>query len=279
MKDLNIKRNENQGFLVVATLEEAKEAAEYIAKSGMIPKAYQGKPCDVLVAMQMGAELGLKPMQAIQNISMINGRPSLWGDAMLALCMYQVDFIDCIETYDDKTKAAKCLIKHKGKADLERTFSMQEAEQARLLGKDNWRLYPKRMLQMRARGFALRDAFPHVLRGLITAEEAQDYPTEVELKDAGSNVVQPNPTAAQSQADSLADELGASETVETVAEPEVCQTKEELLATLKYMQQNNMINSTWLKDCFDKVKATSPEDLTEHQLEALIKKAEEKLEK
>ncbi len=40
--------------------------------------------------------------------------------------------------------------------------------------------YPKRMLQLRARGFALRDAFPDVLKGLVTAEEAQDYPTQPE---------------------------------------------------------------------------------------------------
>jgi hypothetical protein len=40
------------------------------------------------------------------------------------------------------------------------------------------------MLAMRARGFALRDAFPDVLKGLITAEEAQDYPAEDKPRQA-----------------------------------------------------------------------------------------------
>jgi hypothetical protein len=53
-----------------------------------------------------------------------------------------------------------------------------------------WTQYPRRMLQMRARGFALRDAFPDVLRGLVTAEEAADY-THVEPEPV--RVTQPTP--------------------------------------------------------------------------------------
>jgi hypothetical protein len=73
---------------------------------------------------------------------------------------------------------AVCQTSRKGKdANVVARFSVADAKKAGLWGKQGpWTQYPKRMLQLRARGFALRDAFPDVLRGLVTAEEAQDYP-------------------------------------------------------------------------------------------------------
>jgi hypothetical protein len=74
----------NQGFAPV-TLDEAMRFSEMLSKSQMVPKAYQGKPEDVLVAVQWGKELGLAPLQALQNIACINGKPSVYGDAAMAL--------------------------------------------------------------------------------------------------------------------------------------------------------------------------------------------------
>jgi len=69
--------------------------------------------------------------------------------------------------------------KRKGRKPVETRFSVEDAKRAGLWGKGGpWTAYPKRMLQMRARGFALRDAFPDVLKGMISVEEAQDYPDE-----------------------------------------------------------------------------------------------------
>lgn len=270
MKDLSI-RDENQGFLVVNNLNDAVKASEIISRSNFVPQAYKGQPGDVLVAMQMGAELGLKPMQALQNIAVINGRPSLWGDAMLALCMAQPDFVDCIETYDESTNTAKCVVKRKGKADLERTFSEADARLANLWGRATWKAYPKRMLQMRARGFALRDAFPHYLRGLVSSEEAQDYPEEKKVKQV--NDVEKPAQPAKPQAESLADELGAEP-----VEAEICKSKEELLAEINYFQKNEMVDGEWLRKCAERANADTLEDLNENQLESIVKAVEKKLE-
>jgi hypothetical protein len=71
---------------------------------------------------------------------------------------------------------AYCTIKRKGEEPHTSTFSVEDAKKAGLLGKQGpWTQYPKRMLQMRARGFALRDKFSDALKGLIVKEEAQDY--------------------------------------------------------------------------------------------------------
>jgi hypothetical protein len=79
---------------------------------------------------------------------------------------------------------AVCIAKRRGRTPVTVRFSVEDAKRAGLWGKQGpWTQYPKRMMAMRARGFALRDAFADVLKGLITAEEAQDYPTEQAPRD------------------------------------------------------------------------------------------------
>ena len=157
--------------------EQALTFSDYLADSDMVPKDFKGRPSNCLIAIQWGAELGLKPLQAMQNLAIINGRPSLWGDAVIALARSSplCEFI--IETDDGHT--ATCRVKRRGEPEQSRTFSMDDAKTAGLQGKAGpWTQYPKRMRQMRARAFALRDVFPDVLRGLPIAEEVMDMPTE-----------------------------------------------------------------------------------------------------
>ncbi|NPA64472.1 MAG: recombinase RecT [Epsilonproteobacteria bacterium] len=158
-------------------LKEAMEFAELLSKSSLIPKHFHGRPGDILVAIEWGLEVGLKPMQALNNIAVINGRPSIWGDAALAL----VRSSGLLEYIDERIEGdtAVCRIKRKGEPETIRTFSMEDAERAGLLKKPGpWQQYPKRMLQMRARAWALRDVFPDVLSGIAIAEEAGDIEVE-----------------------------------------------------------------------------------------------------
>ena len=179
MNDIQKKDTANAGFMAVDSIEQAMKVATIIAESNFCPTAMKNKPGDVVVALQMGQELGLKPMQALQNIAIINGRPSLYGDAMLAVCRMAHDFQFINETYDDKSQTAKCVVKRTNEPEVIRTFSAVNAKNAGLWGKAGpWTMYKERMLQMRARGFALRDAFPDMLRGIISDEEARDYPED-----------------------------------------------------------------------------------------------------
>jgi len=170
------------GFsLAPANFEEAKSIAILISESGMVPKDYEGRGDAVLVAIQMGQEVGLQPMQALQNIAVINGRPSIWGDAALAIVMKHPHFIDIIEDFSEDGDMARCTIKRKGRSDVVRTFSKLDADKAGLWSRkapSPWATYPARMLQMRARGFAIRDSFPDAMKGLSVAEESQDIVLE-----------------------------------------------------------------------------------------------------
>ena len=155
--------------------------AQYISSSGLAPKDLD-TPQKVFVAIQMGAEVGMKIMTSLRNIAMINGRPSIWGTACWRWC----PAVGCLRTsrrpFDEETTTATCTIRRVGRpTPIVRTFSRADAETAALWGKTGysgkptpWVTYPKRMLQLRARGFALRDAFPEALGGFTLAEEAQD---------------------------------------------------------------------------------------------------------
>lgn len=164
------------------SIGEAMEMATMLSRSNMVPPCYKNKPEDTLVAMMMGSELGLNPIQALQNIAVINGRPSIYGDALLALVQNHPAFGGINETFDPASNTATCVVWRKGGERHTQTFSQQDATTAGLWGKSGpWKQYPKRMLQMRARGFALRSQFADALAGLITREEAEDMPVERDI--------------------------------------------------------------------------------------------------
>jgi hypothetical protein len=172
----------------ITTFAEAERYAKMIAESDFAPKDYKGKPGNVMIAMQMGFELGLKPSQAIQNIAVVNGRPMVWGDAALALvrgnpeCEYIREWTD--GTIKGGDANAICESK-RGDEIVRREFSIKQAMQAGLIGKQGpWTQYPERMLQMRARGYCLRDAFPDVLKGVYVEGELDGIePEAVEQKE------------------------------------------------------------------------------------------------
>lgn len=173
--------------LTPQSLDEALRFADTLAQSNIVPKDFQGNPGNILVAIQWGMELGLQPMQAMQNIAVINGRPALWGDAVIALVRGSPLCEYIYETDDGET--ATCRVKRRGEEEQVRTFSMADAKMAGLAGKQGpWSQHPKRMRQMRARAFALRDVFPDVLRGMPVAEEVRDM-VHIE-KDMGQAVQQ-----------------------------------------------------------------------------------------
>ena len=158
---------------------ELMKFADMIQNSDLLPPGYKGKPGNIVLAVQMGSEVGLSPMQAIQSIAVINGRPAIWGDGMMGLVRQSPSCENITETItgEGDARIATCIAKRRGADAVTSTFSVADAKRAGLFGKQGpWTQYPDRMLKQRARGFALRDAFADVLKGLKTVEELQDYP-------------------------------------------------------------------------------------------------------
>jgi hypothetical protein len=170
------------GGLALQSFDDAFRFSKMVAASEFAPKDFRGKPESCMLAIQHGSEVGLSPMQSLQSIAVINGRPTIWGDAALALvqsspvCEYVREYTEG----EGDALVAVCEAKRRGyPAPTVVRFSVADAKKAGLWGKAGpWQNYPARMLTLRARGFALRNAFADALRGLITAEEAQDYPQQ-----------------------------------------------------------------------------------------------------
>lgn len=233
---------ENLPSLSPRNYEEAKAFAVTLSKSNFCPKDYKDKPDDILIAAQMGAEVGLGFMQSVQNIAVINGRPSIWGDAMLALCQAS-GLMKFHREYFDKDGTAVCEVARKGDIDAEgkqvvhvSRFSTGDRDKAGLTGKGVHNQYPKRMLQMRARGFALRDKFADVLKGLIAREEAIDITPVAHVELPPDNL----PVEEEPDKESYTtDERQSSSTLKVVASNEVplflraSQIQEQLVADEK----------------------------------------------
>lgn len=162
--------------LVPQSLEEAFRVSQAIAASGMAPKGMD-RPEQVMVAIMAGAELGLPPFQSLQSFAVVNGRPTLWGDGLMAVARAQG--IQARETLDGEGESmvATCSVTRPDTGEIiERSFSVADAKKASLWGKAGpWQQYPRRMLQMRARAWALRDGCADMLRGFQVREEVEDY--------------------------------------------------------------------------------------------------------
>lgn len=173
------------GALAPTNMGEAIQFSEMLASSNMVPKNFQNKPADILVAVQWGSEVGLPPLAALNGIAVINGKPSLYGDAAMSLVVGHPAYGGHEEKLEGEEASCTIVRIVNGKeVPTVRTFSVTDAKKANLMSKPGpWSQYPKRMLAMRARGFAIRDAFPDALKGVITYEEAADMPTDNSIKD------------------------------------------------------------------------------------------------
>lgn len=155
------------------------DVATQLSKSTMVPKHFMNKPMDLFIAMEMGNQLGLPMMQAIQDIAVINGKPSMYGDALLATVQGHHDY-EWIKEQPITDGAGEiigysCSIKRKNHEEHIYSFTKDDAKKAGLLGRPGpWTQYPQRMLQMRARGFGIRNIFADALRGIKPAEEVLD---------------------------------------------------------------------------------------------------------
>lgn len=163
--------------VIPSSVDDVMRIGKIISDGGFAPKG-NDSPQQIIAAIQKGIEVGLSPMAAVQNIAVIGGKPCLWGDAMIALVESSGFLSDIVEEIqgEGENRKAVCTVERKGrKTPTTRTFSVKDAKTAGLWGRNVWAKYPDRMLQMRARGFALRDTFADVLNGLHIREEILDY--------------------------------------------------------------------------------------------------------
>lgn len=174
---------DDRGLLIGSSLEDQFRLATAYCRSGLVPKAFD-TPEKVLLGMQYARELGLQPVTALRQIAIVSSTPHIWGDLPLSLVMRsgKIELIqeaffakDNVEVKESSNVyGAVCRVTRVGlSGEVVRTFTLDDAKKAGLLGKDPWIKYPRRMLQCRARAWALKDLFPDVLNGVGILEYDQ----------------------------------------------------------------------------------------------------------
>lgn len=183
--------------IVPRDIEQAFRLSDAIHQAGMSPYGMDS-PQKIMIAMLAGMEVGLPPMASVQSVAVINNRPCMWGDALIGVvrnsdvCEYVREWIDG----EGDKMVAWCETKRKGETGpVKSSFSVEDAKRAGLwqteariqkrakgggtyeaANDSPWFKYPKRMLQMRARSWCLRDTYADILKGMQVREEVEDYP-------------------------------------------------------------------------------------------------------
>ncbi len=282
MNQLTKVENKTEIFnFAESDMKTCMKMAEMMSISDLVPKDFKQKPGNILLAVQMGSEVGLKPMQALQNVAVINGRPCLWGDAVMAVIQSSGLLESFDETFNKGTMTATCVAKRK---DIEHPytaeFSKEDAEKAGLWSKTGpWKTYPKRMLALRARGFCMRNGFADVLGGFHVAEEIRDLPPEKVVGEKAAEVADMlNVPATEGKAVNSVEEA-TEEAVERGRKAKEAVEKREAEARLasKPVDETTRVQNQTTEEWTDELNSPAVEDaeFTEISVEeSLIEKLE-----
>lgn len=170
--------------IMPASLQDKLEMANIFIRSNLMPRGFD-RPEKIVIALELGHELGLPPLIAIMNIAVINNQPTLKADMMVALALRSGKVADLRITFQGNDDDFGCIVFLKRK-DIESpftsSFTRRDAKVAGLYSKDNWQKYERRMLKHRAIAFCVRDALPEIFSGIYLPEEIEDvyndYPEE-----------------------------------------------------------------------------------------------------
>ena len=219
-------------WLTASNMQQAMQIAEMLAKSTLVPKAYQGQPANVLVAMAYGDAFGMQPLQAMQSVAVVNGMPGLYGDGLLAVCKSSPEWEWMQETIEGEV--ATCTAKRRGEPEVTATFSVADAKRAQLWGKQGpWTQYPQRMLAMRARSFCLRNLYADILRGMRSAEELADTPAEQPAVTVEPVAIEQVPEKPATKAEAVLSKARAKRQPKPAAIPEVIEQPPQDAAELR----------------------------------------------
>lgn len=174
----------NNGSLVPLIPDDAEgvfKVSQYLAKSDLVPKSFGGRPENVFAAIMYGREIGVSAMQALSNIAVVNGRPSVWGELATALVRQSGLCESLTYKFEGTGATLKCIATGKRRGDTDshtETFSMEDAKVAGFDKKDTYLKHPKDMLMWKALHRLFKFLWADVIKGISIREVAEDIPME-----------------------------------------------------------------------------------------------------
>lgn len=201
------------------------EWSKAIAVGSVIPDALRGKPADVLITVLHGLDLGLRPMQALNLVYVVKGRPSLSAEGMRALLQRDGHEFETVESSDTKAVVRG---RRKGTEKWhEASFTIEQAKKAKLAG-DNWEKYAEDMLFARATSRLCKRHFSDVTGGLPSVEELTDSAPAAPVLSLAQAVAQ-----RESKVDTSTGEIIDAEVVDEVAEAAEAERLRQTVASIE----------------------------------------------
>jgi hypothetical protein len=162
------------------TVDQIQTMANAVVKSQL----FGMKTVEQATALMLIAQAeGYHPALAARDYHIIQGRPTLKAETMMARFQQQGGKVDWKTLTDEEVTAT---FSHPSGGSATITWTFDQAKRAGLTGKDNWKNYPRAMLRARVVSEGIRTVFPGVVLGVYTPEEVQDIPTQPKTRDMGT---------------------------------------------------------------------------------------------
>jgi hypothetical protein len=227
----------------VQTLDLSHQLAQRLVCTTLVPKPYQGRPDDAAVAILWGSLIGVNPIESLQNIAVINGTPTIWGDLLVALVKSSGACEYLTTHYDSEKRIATVKTKRRGEPEEMRQFSWEDAKAAGFTAKETYNRHPMRMLSARARSHILRDVYADLLKGFQIREI-----TEEDYQQIISRDVTP-PTVSQTLAHLTATsepEVNYSALIADAQDMEELESLREQIKKLPENEYKSKMRSEWI---------------------------------
>jgi len=196
MESKTLQTTSNRGaFIDPVALQQMDGLAKQLITSGALPSSIKNA-AQMMMVMMAGYEAGMTPMESINSYYIVNGKVTIWGDAVIRQLRRHGWQIEWVESTD----VVATVKINDGKQTHEESYTIEDAKVSGLVGKGTWKQYPKEMLRHKAIGRAVRFTCPEVLGGFYLKEELDDVDAPVSITATDEQI---------KEIDLLIDEIGA----------------------------------------------------------------------
>ena len=158
-----------------------------MAKSASASKLFSAKAEEQIFTLMLVAQSeGIHPIKALMSYDIINGQPALKSSEALARYMDAGGKIEWIKSDKDSAKAR---FTHPSSGSFEYEYTVEDATDAGLIQKDNWKKNRKAMLRARCTSAGIRMSYPRCLNNMYLAEEVQDF-EPVDIDEPKSEIIE-----------------------------------------------------------------------------------------
>lgn len=243
----------------VEAMTAAHQLATVLSNTAMVPKTYRGKPDDSAAAILYGAEIGLGPLQSLQQIFVVHGVPSIYARTMVALVKGRGFKVETVESSDERVTVKA----ESPRGEVEQaTWDIARATKAGYTSNAKYKSDPQAMLYSKAASEVCRKIAPDVLLGIAySAEELELEPVKATAERVNSRdleaITAPQVTAttpdATPEVDIPEEVMDTGDLDATLAMIRSAQDAEELAAMRDFVgqhvaqhpQDRDAINAAW----------------------------------